>query len=308
VLKLYVYGCIVAYIICLVHALIKAISFGNGIEFNPLINPDRGFFEAVIYEGNYFFGTHFSFLIQTSYFAMYSLLAICSLLIYNKKFPKKTVYFGCFFLIMGILQTMSIAGILSTGGLFFLGIFFFIKKIKYKLVFASILISAIIFSFLFHPRLKMLKDSLYYIELKKDYSKSNPKIIRIVNWQSSLAVIRRNYLFGVGLCNAQNYLNAEYENRGFPKFAEKKLNSHNQFFQILLECGIIGLILLIIVLFQLAKKSTKLPQNEKLFAICFLIIICFNFLFESMLNRYIGISFFSFFVCLIYKITLNTKG
>ena len=52
----FVYGCVMAYVLCLGHALFRSLSYSNNeVVFNPLLNGNRGFFEAIVYEGNYFF-------------------------------------------------------------------------------------------------------------------------------------------------------------------------------------------------------------------------------------------------------------
>ncbi len=84
ILKAFVIGCIVAYFLCFGHSMLNSIRFVEGnLVFEPLINTSRGFFQAIVYEGNYFFGKHFSVLIQTSYFGFYLTLALSAIMVYK---------------------------------------------------------------------------------------------------------------------------------------------------------------------------------------------------------------------------------
>ena len=80
------------------------------------------------------------------------------------------------------------------------------------------------------------------------------------------------------------------------ELAKQNYNPHNQFLQIAVEIGVLGLGLFIFLLFKLLEFSRN-NKNYLLFILTTGLI--FNSLFESMLQRQSGIVFYSFWICLI---------
>lgn len=297
ILKSFVYGCLSAYLICLFLAFKNSLKLtGFGIQFNPLLNPDRGFFEAMVYEGNYFFGSHFSQLLQTSYFALYLSFAIAIVLFYVK--PSKTRWLVAAVLTLGVVQTASLAGLVN---LLLIYPFYFwglLKSKKLKGFIAVGFISFICLSALYHPRISTTLKGTYKT-LVNDNSAQYPQQPRILTWKGAIKAVGENGILGVGLGNAQKELNKHYDKIGFERGVNENLNAHNQYLQTLLECGAIGLTLLLMTMYAIFNKVNRRTDIEKQIGIICLILLMVNFLFENLLNRYIGISFFSFFMCLI---------
>ena len=79
----------------------------------------------------------------------------------------------------------------------------------------------------------------------------------------------------------------------------EKYHAHNQYLQILLDIGLIGFIPFILLFVYFLRFCYYIKDKKlKMIAINFILIIGINFLFESMFERYSGISFFAFFYCL----------
>ena len=111
---------------------------------------------------------------------------------------------------------------------------------------------------------------------------------RILIYKNYLDLIKNNYLVGYGYENGLETVNSEY-NYSF--------NTHNQYLQSLFHAGVFGLFLL--VLFSISPFVLKVKKTKKKYGLEFLIIlILFNFLFESLLYRQWGL----IFVCFSYAI------
>ena len=111
---------------------------------------------------------------------------------------------------------------------------------------------------------------------------------RILIYKNYLDLVKSNYVVGYGYENGLKVVNSEY-NYNF--------NAHNQYLQALFHAGIVGLFLL--VLFSFSPFILKRKTIKEKYGLEFLIIlILFNFLFESLLFRQWGL----IFVCFSYAI------
>jgi O-antigen ligase len=127
---------------------------------------------------------------------------------------------------------------------------------------------------------------------------------RLSIWKVSFNIIRENPIFGVGTGDIQDELNREYRLSGSTDLkTDNNLNAHNQFLEIILENGLIGLLLFISILFVMFSIAWS---EQNILYLMFLFIVVFSFLFETMLNRLAGVSFFSLFSFLLLHIESKT--
>jgi O-antigen ligase len=113
-------------------------------------------------------------------------------------------------------------------------------------------------------------------------------------------VLKEKWLTGVGVGNVQKTLDSCYEQytyKGTDDFHSISYNSHNQYFDIMLKYGIVGLVIFLVSLFWGIKNRNTLYQG-------FIIIIFIALLTENMFTRQIGVIFFTFFNTLFFL----TKG
>jgi O-antigen ligase len=115
---------------------------------------------------------------------------------------------------------------------------------------------------------------------------------RLLIWQSAFGVIKDNPILGVGTGDASSKLKEEFALRGYLEGYYDNLNAHNQFLEIWLENGIIGLILFLCILGYIIHLAIK--QKNILLGMFIITTIIF-FIFETMMNRLAGISFFALF-------------
>lgn len=107
----------------------------------------------------------------------------------------------------------------------------------------------------------------------------------------SSQIFKENVWFGVGADQVQHSLNKCYEQftyRSYEDFTQKTYNTHNQYFDWILKFGIIGGLILIVGLFYYLPNSTHIYQ-------LFLGVVLLTFLTENVLDRQIGVVFYSLF-------------
>lgn len=125
--------------------------------------------------------------------------------------------------------------------------------------------------------------------------------VRLVMWTVSVNAWSKNP-WGVGTGNVDECLSRELKQIGQNELAklgdnrEIRYNPHNQFLQIGLEIGIIGLFVFI---FGMISAVLRGVSSKNWFLIVIVSCLLFNCLFESMLQRQTGIVFFTFWICLL---------
>lgn len=113
---------------------------------------------------------------------------------------------------------------------------------------------------------------------------------RLAIWQASVQLAQREWLMGVGIGDRFDELLPFYEALGDQESIDLRKNCHNQFLDTLVTTGIVGLLLLMALL-GLMLVVAWLRKNLMLFA--FALNIGFNCLFESVLDRQMGLLFFA---------------
>lgn len=111
---------------------------------------------------------------------------------------------------------------------------------------------------------------------------------RIAIYKDYFNLIKENYFVGYGYKNGLNIVKSKYNHT---------FNSHNQYLQSLFHTGFVGFFLLILFCFSpFIFKRKKVKEKYGLEII--IVLILFNFLFESLLSRQWGL----IFVCFSYSI------
>ncbi|WP_298542694.1 O-antigen ligase family protein [uncultured Aquimarina sp.] len=312
VLRLFVYGCIISYLICLFTALYNSF---DGVEFNfikEIPNKKLKFTEAVDYNANRVLGTAFIITgFQRSYFSIYFCFALLIVLngFKEKKLAHRILIISI--LIVGIIQTWSLAGILSLFLVIAFTIFMNVKNLKSKLLFILIASIGFVGVINLNNRAKFMYQTIVSGDLKIDGPTASA--VRLRPWIASINEIEKNPIWGYGIKNSQKALNSYYRSKlekypGFRWPLERKFNAHNQYFQFILEIGVIGLLLFVLVVISFVNKVKNSSTDQKLIGYGFLSLILFNFLFESMMNRYMGISFIALFLSLFLTISRTPQN
>jgi O-antigen ligase len=174
--------------------------------------------------------------------------------------------------------------------------------LNFKNVFIGVVVTAILLFFatiIFSDSFKRLKSISSFSTESVDKNSAESTAVRVLIWEQSLEVIKKNLVFGTGVGDANDELYRAYENNGLSGALRHKLNAHNQYLQTTIGMGLVGLALLVMINFGSLIYSIR--KKHFLFFI-FSILVILNFMVESMLQRSDGVLFFAFFYCFFYLV------
>jgi O-antigen ligase len=304
-LRVFVYSTCLYIIICFVYALTRSIHILNGIWTFSAHSTEE-------YWVNYFLGTDFSFSQHPSYLSMYIVLSIFISLEYL--FTKSQTLISkmkwsliSLLLLLSIYLLSSRVGIISIIILLPVYLLFKTRGIRNRaliIVFGVSIIAVLLFLFIKGERIQSYvreKAGTPIIErLRTDE--------RMSFWKSATGVIKKNPIFGVGIGSSCEELKKEFKKKGFIQGYYDTLNAHNQYLEELLESGIIGLL---VFLGTIGIMVFNAIRNRNLLYGVFIIMMLIFFMFESILNRIAGVTFFALFSFLLLYVTpptINTKS
>jgi O-antigen ligase len=277
-------------------AIFRSIYLINGsISFNP--HPLEADYN------NYFFGTDFALIQHPTYLAMYVILSVC--ISFEAFFDKKLQSFlrigwllSGFVLLISLYFLSSRTGIISAFIIipFYLIIHF--KRFKKWWISGLIALAAasmLVIFFLNNERIKYYFPDNSVSSVMEKFMLDN----RVPIWKSSINVIKHNLVLGVGAGDASYELQKEYLSAGYSEMYYNNLNAHDQYLEILLGTGLIGLLIFACIISYMVYIAIK---RRNLFLGLFLFIVLIFFLFESILNRIAGVTFFALFSFLLIHI------
>lgn len=283
-------------IICYVYAFYRSLDFNNGIlTFNPNL--------PVYTWLNYFYGLEFAIIQHPSYLSMFTFFSVFITLesFFDSSITKINRYF---WLIVSVILLVSIYFLSSRAVLlasiimvpfYLFRKFRILGKVRYLGLGILIVILVFLTLSLTNPRV----NNYFKWRSGKDIGNISIKDDRFIIWNSVYNILKHNIVFGVGTGDIQAELNREYIKTGNTKLAEANTNAHNQYMEVILENGLIGLVLFL----SLFGTMFYIAATEKnLLYFMFLLIVFISFLFETMLNRLAGVSFFSIFSFLLIHI------
>lgn len=193
-----------------------------------------------------------------------------------------------------VVHVVSLIFFLSKGiviGLFIALIILILSKLKItKRSLTYVIIIGVLFSslFIFNRRMREMISFKTYEKVDTNYSNS----IRIGIYDCVFEILDEHWLLGVGVGNAQTRLNDCYQEKS-DVLLQKLYNSHNQFFDIWLKTGIIGLLIFFGFLVFHFKRAII---HRNYFLIAILIYFIVIFFTENLLSRQTGIILFFFLI------------
>lgn len=305
-LKLFAISTTLFILFCFINAFYKSISFQNGVFIFYPHPPEAKWL-------SYFYGSYFSIIQHPSYLAMYVILSV--FIAFESWFEKdlKSVI-RIFWLILSVFLLISIYFLSSRSGIIsivllipFYLIFRLIGKAKVKANWQriTVFISVLFISFALFQITRLndrMKSGINSIS-DGSYKQAAIRDGRVIIWHSALKIIRENAVFGVGIGDVKDELMKEYQIAGNKDLIEKRYNVHNQFLEIAVESGLIGLLFFLTLMGYMIRTAFK---TKNILYSLFLIMIIIFFMFESILYRLAGVTFFALFSFLL--IHLDSKS
>ena len=290
------------------------ISFVTGCILASILCVFRAIFLLIFEDTNAFFYSDFSYFIHPSYMAMYLVLAQLLVLLYYPNWLSHLIYLNIKIGFISLVFLVSIFLCSSKMGLITAVLlipttfcFILFKKGYHKIIigliitlFLGIGITYKIFPAPFE-RFKTAINVTSSIE-KIDKTDAESTAVRVLIWKEAIKIIKHHLWVGTSPADANESLYKAYEQNGLTGALSKKLNAHNQYLQTFIGTGIFGFVLLLLMTFGLIIYGF-IKKNYIL--MLFSILICFNFMVESMLQSQAGFTFFTFFLCLFLKYNLK---
>ena len=243
------------------------------------------------------FYSYLSHFMHPSYQALYACVALLFSFYFIIK-QQHRIFFVSFslLLIFYVFMLQSRAGIIALILLLIFAGLYWInrKKIRYlsSLIFVITLFLAPVF-IIKNIDIQFNRMNTLIKSLKQDMSKD----IRILIWQNAWEVAVENLPFGTGIGDIHDELNRVYEANGFDILQKRNYNAHNQYLEVLVGNGILGLLsLLSLFLFSFIYGI----KNRDILLPVFVATVSFFFLFESILERKAGGDFIALFLALLF--------
>ena len=235
--------------------------------------------------------------IYVSYFIGISIISSThQTFVFYKKHSKRYIFSGLLLLFhMFSLLLISSKGTISA--LLIVAIILFYPIFKSKMatfILSSFLIIFFIMSILYIPNVKNRFKELFK---SKTYSFENPdernsSQIRIAIWKTAVKNIKKSPVWGYGLGDVKDVLDADYR-KNYPLLLKENYNSHNQYMDIWLSAGLPGLLVFIFFLYFNTKLAV---QTRDFIFLALLLFFMINFLSENLIDRQTGATLFFFFV------------
>jgi len=280
-------------LICYSFAMYRSVGILGGTwSFNP--HPDENPWL------NYFYSSLLTIDHHPTYIAMYVMLSafICFEAWYD--YTIKTSV-RILWLVLGVLLIITQYFLSSRSGilisLVLVPVYFIFKfknsgKFKYAWLGIPVILIALIPLILKNQRVDYLFGKVF--NKQEGYERKDDP--RLTIWKSALKISQKNLVIGVGIGDVRAVLTSEYERTGENQMAAERFNAHNQFIEVLLENGIVGLAIFAAI-FALMIYVSFVAKNL-LYGV-FIIMMLIFFMFESVLYRLAGVSFFPLFAFLL---------
>ncbi len=118
---------------------------------------------------------------------------------------------------------------------------------------------------------------------------------RLEFWRAAIAIIKNNWLIGVGTGDVQIAFNKEYSLNNTKLKPENRLRAHNFYLTNIVTFGLVGLIIFIVFISVFIKLQLK---NKDILGLLFIIVFCVTALIEDTIETQLGATLFAFFIAL----------
>lgn len=249
----------------------------------------------------------FMFWIDYSVFMAFTSLILLNRVLSKSYSIKEKIFYLFFFITVTGNLFLAIG---RTGQVALFGSIFILAILHYKTTFKSILIAISIISILIFSAYNLsdsfknrLQAAQHDIEKLSNNNLNSSWGIRVAYWISTYDTAKNSFLLGVGIGDTQdetaktireqNY--SFLNNESIVFMTNPKHHPHNQYLQIILQSGIIGLFLYIFFFYKLLSmkiSNTEIKQLSILFSSVFL-ISCFA---NTLFYKHFTINLFTLFI------------
>lgn len=254
---------------------------------------------------HYFLYARLSPVIHPSYMSLYITTAIAFLLHFLKSriyifFNKAVTMIVVVFLFIVNFMLLSKIGLFVS---ILIMLYYIVGWVRRERKFGAGIISLIAICLFFVVMYKNVEyvaqrvDEFGSIFNRQNNESDESSGIRLKIWSQAVDAIRNKTIIGYGTGDVKDVLIARYKSHGLLHAAEKKYNAHNQFLQILISSGIVGLVLFFL-------SGILGSQSNQLFII-FIIISYIYMSVESMLENQAGTIFFGLFYSMLSQVFLK---
>jgi O-antigen ligase len=250
------------------------------------------------------------------YLSLYYALCICLLYFRSEKFNKKQKIGVALLILFFALNIFLLDSKMVIGASMVLFSLFIFRLLCMKLgsfiwptlAFVVILVISSIALFNFSPRFKEIASLKSLSILKEDrmtdFMMVNGLTLRLMFWKFSLKDFPpTDMAIGLGTGDVQDFLDRTYEMHNMAISYDGKVlgyygyDAHNQFLDIFLRFGFLGLGIFLLLLFSILKRFISIGSN--LYISFFFMVICIFFS-ETFLGLNKGIVFFALFTSLFW--------
>jgi hypothetical protein len=202
-------------------------------KFVPVIQMEGGYYliRTFLEKKSGFHPTYFSLILAIALFGVIGNL------------PKQKVLYRAIGIVCAVVLSTGLLLAMSKmilASILIIGVITIIASINTKqaLIVSLASIAVIAFSTLTIKPLKERTTELLQAVFQEKVDQQNPDSMRRGVYQATFSVISENPVFGVGIGDAQEKLNAEYDKRGFELAKKQNFNSHNNYLNFWLTSGV----------------------------------------------------------------------
>ncbi|MHC2990787.1 hypothetical protein OB13_04020 [Pontibacter sp. HJ8] len=277
---------------CFMASLVSILLLLHKIYFQGLyrmegqaLNIDWVYFSYHLPKQIDFHAPYFSmYMVMGMFIISYSLMSNIST-IYSRKAIGQAlllIYFFTFTIFLAS-RTALVSGIVI---LFTAVLVYFVLKKSYSKVALLIGLSIVLFGFLYinTPYLRRKMEQGVGVDQRQQI------------WQAGIDLIKENYILGVGPGDTKDRLADQYSDMGLETEAQYRLDPHNQYIQVFLALGILGILTYLACLLYIFNISIR---NKLYLLTGFVILYALSGLTESIFSTQKGVIFFSFFTSVL---------
>ncbi len=137
------------------------------------------------------------------------------------------------------------------------------------------------------------------------YVQGSSVAMRLVFWETAIALINENPWVGVGTGDTQMAFDAAYESAESALPETYRMRAHQQYLTWIVSWGILGFAFIVFAMLYPIRVNWR--KRHPLF-LSFLVIMLISFLSDDTLERQIGVSLFAFFYCLLLLAPISEQA